>query len=208
MDTCSNILFQNHGHYYGVGSPFPAIATSPLLGRLSARCSNTAAGTCFHSATSITEVGHWCWAIRPGSQSVFQFIPKVFDGFEVKVLCRPVKFFHTDPNKRFLYVPLLFARGNYHTETAKGLPKLLPQSWKHRMSLYAVALRFPLTGTKGPSLNNEKQSQNFIPPPTNITVGTMHLQLTGSALAGQSIMFLDLPYCKCNVHLKSCLCLC
>ena len=30
------------------------------------------------SHKSISEVGHWCWAFRPGSRSVFQFIPKVF----------------------------------------------------------------------------------------------------------------------------------
>jgi hypothetical protein len=42
------------------------------------------------------------WTIRPGSQSGFQFIPKVFDGVEVRALCRPVKFFHTDLDKPFL----------------------------------------------------------------------------------------------------------
>ena len=34
--------------------------------------------------------------IRPGPQSLFQFIPKMFYGVEVRALCRPVKFFHTD----------------------------------------------------------------------------------------------------------------
>ena len=34
------------------------------------------------SHKSISEVGHWCWAIRPGSQLAFQFIPKEFDGVE------------------------------------------------------------------------------------------------------------------------------
>ena len=43
-----------------------------------------------------------------------------------------------------------------------------------RMSLYAVALRFHFTGTKGPSLNHEKQPQTIIPHPPNFTVGTMH----------------------------------
>ena len=42
------------------------------------------------------------------------------------------------------------------------------------MSLYAVALRFPFTGTKGPSLNHGKQPQTIISPPPNFTVGTMH----------------------------------
>jgi hypothetical protein len=35
------------------------------------------------------------------------------------------------------------------------------------MSLYAVALRFPFIGTKGPSPNHEKQPQTIIPPPPN-----------------------------------------
>ena len=42
-------------------------------------------------------------AISPGSELAFQFIPKVFDGVEVRALCRPVKLFHTDLNKPFLY---------------------------------------------------------------------------------------------------------
>jgi hypothetical protein len=37
-----------------------------LLVRLSTRCWNIAARTCFHEATSISEVGHRCWAIRLG----------------------------------------------------------------------------------------------------------------------------------------------
>ena len=76
------------------------------------------------SHKSISEDGHWCWEIRPGSQSVFQFIPKVLDGVEVKALCRPDKFFHTGLDKPFLYGPR-FVHG--------GIVMLLPQSWKHRI---------------------------------------------------------------------------
>ena len=44
-----------------------------------------------------------------------------------------------------------------------------------RMSVYAVALRFSFTGTKGPSPNHEKQPQtSHRPPPQNFTVGNMH----------------------------------
>ena len=43
-----------------------------------------------------------------------------------------------------------------------------------KMSLYAVALRFPFNWTKGPSLNHEKQPQAVIPPPPSFTVGTMY----------------------------------
>ena len=74
----------------------------------------------FHSATSISEVGYWCWAIRSGSQSTFLFIPKVFNGVDVRALCRPVKFFHTDLDKPFLYGPHF---EHCHTETGKGLPQ-------------------------------------------------------------------------------------
>jgi hypothetical protein len=38
--------------------PFAAITASTLLGKLSTRCWNIDAGTCFHLATSISEVGH------------------------------------------------------------------------------------------------------------------------------------------------------
>ena len=52
VETCSsNISFQNHGHYFGAGPPFVAITGSKLLGRLSTKCWNIAAGTCFPSAT-------------------------------------------------------------------------------------------------------------------------------------------------------------
>jgi hypothetical protein len=59
----------------------------------------------------------------------------------------------------------------------KAFPKLLPQLWKYkwsRMSLFAVELRFSFTGSKGPSLNHEKQTQTIIPPPPNFAVGTIH----------------------------------
>ncbi len=57
--------------------------------------------------------------VRSGSQSVFQFIPEVFDGVEVRALCRPVKFFHTKLGKPFLYGAALW-RGHRHFETGKG----------------------------------------------------------------------------------------
>ena len=52
----------------------------------------------------------------------------------------------------------LFAQGHCHAETGKGLPQTVatfgsPES--SIMSLYAVALRFPFTGIKGPSPNHE-----------------------------------------------------
>ena len=35
----------------------------------------------------------------------------MFDGVEARVLCRPVKFFHTDLDKPFLYGPCFVHRG-------------------------------------------------------------------------------------------------
>ena len=81
----------------------------------------------------ISEVGHWCWAIRSGSQSAFQFILKVFDGVDVRALCGPVKFFHTDLDSPFLYGPHFVHRGIVMLKQERAFPKLLPRSWKHRI---------------------------------------------------------------------------
>ena len=109
-----------------------------------------------------------------GSQSTFQFIPKVFDGVEVRDLCKPVKFFHTNLDKPFLYGPRFVHGGIVMLTQERAFSKLLPQKWKHRIVWNViVCCRFPFTGTKGPSPNHEKQPQT-IPPPPNVTVGTMH----------------------------------
>ena len=63
----------------------------------------------------------------------FHFIPKVFDGVEVRPLCRPVKFFYTDLVKPFLYEPRFVHRGNVTLKQERAFPKLLPQSLKHRI---------------------------------------------------------------------------
>jgi hypothetical protein len=125
---------------------------STLLGRLSTRCWNIAAGTCFHSAVNISEVEHWCRTIRPGSQSAFQFIPKVFDRVEVRALCMSVLPHRSREN---IYVwTSLCTWGNCHDETGKGLSPncchKVGSAESSRISWYAVALRFPFTGTKGP----------------------------------------------------------
>ena len=66
--------------------------------------------------------------ISPGSQLEFQFIPKVFDGVEVRALCRLVKFFHTDLDKPFLYGPHFVHVDIVMLKQERGFPKLLPQS--------------------------------------------------------------------------------
>ncbi|MCI4382982.1 hypothetical protein PGIGA_G00021130 [Pangasianodon gigas] len=40
---------------------------------------------------------------RSGVQSVFQFIPKVFSGVEVRALCRTLEFFHSNLNTPCLH---------------------------------------------------------------------------------------------------------
>ena len=69
--------------------------------------------------------------MRPGSQSAFQFIPKVFDVVEVRVLCRPVKFFLADLDKPFLYGHRFVHGGIVMLKQERAFPNLLPQNWKH-----------------------------------------------------------------------------
>jgi len=66
-------------------------------------------------------------------QSAFQFIPKVLDGVEVRALCRQVKFFHTDFDKSFLYGSHFVQGGIVMLKQERAFPKLLPQSWEHRI---------------------------------------------------------------------------
>ena len=134
-----------------MGVPFAAITAitaSTFMGRLSIRCRNIAAGSCIHSLTrplvrSGTDVGQlgvarsWC------------SIPKVFDGFEVRALCRPVKFFYTNLDKPFLHVPHFVHGGIVMLKQERAFLKV-GSTESFRMSLYAVAFRFPFTGTKGP----------------------------------------------------------
>jgi hypothetical protein len=71
--------------------------------------------------------------MRPGLQAAYKFIPNVFDGVEGRALCRPVKFFHTDLNKLFLYGPHFVHRDIVMLKQEKAFPKQLPQSWKHKI---------------------------------------------------------------------------
>ena len=64
---------------------------------------------------------------------MFQFIPKVFDGVKVRPPCRPVKFFQIDLDELFLYGPHVVNMGIVMLKQERDFPKLLPQSWKHRI---------------------------------------------------------------------------
>jgi hypothetical protein len=98
----------------------------------------------------------------------------VFDEVEVSALCRPGNFFHTDLDKPFLHGPR-FVHGGIMLKQQRAFPNCchkVGSAESSRISLYAVELRFPFSGTKGPSQNHEKQPQTIIPPPPNFTVGT------------------------------------
>jgi hypothetical protein len=52
----------------------------------------------------------------------------VFDKVEVRALCRPVKFFHTDLDKPFLYGPHFVHGDIVILKQERAFPILLPQS--------------------------------------------------------------------------------
>jgi hypothetical protein len=58
----------------------------------------------------------------------------VFDAVEVRALCRPVKFFHTDLDKHFMHGTHFVHGGIVMLKQERAFPKLLPQSWKHKIS--------------------------------------------------------------------------
>jgi hypothetical protein len=102
--------------------PFAARTAYTLLERLSTICWNIAVGTCFHSATRALVRSHTAVG-RLG----------LFDVVEVTALGLPVKFFHTDPDKPFLSGPRFVHRAIVMLKQERAFPKLLPQSWKHRI---------------------------------------------------------------------------
>lgn len=51
------------------------------------------------------------WMRRPGMQLMLQFIPKVFSGVEVTVLCRTIKFFHINHGKPCIHAPCFVHQG-------------------------------------------------------------------------------------------------
>lgn len=60
---------------------------------------------CPFSQKSISE--HRCWMRRCGAQLSSPFIPKVLNRVEVRVLCRPLKFFHKSLLIMSLCTPLM-----------------------------------------------------------------------------------------------------
>lgn len=68
--------------------------------------------TCMQLHRSISEIRYWCQLRSLGLQSVFQLIPKVISGVEVKPLCRTLEFFHSSLEKSCLHEAHFFAQGH------------------------------------------------------------------------------------------------
>jgi hypothetical protein len=96
---------------------------------------------------------------------VFQFIPKVFDGVEVRALCRPVKFFQTSLDKHYssstkryswLYAfrQVAFSRHPPNPDLSVGLPddeeRFITPGYMFQLLQSPMALSFkPLQQTLG-----------------------------------------------------------
>ena len=157
--------------------PFASITASTLLGRLSTRCWNIAAGTCFQSATrplvwSSTDVGLLGLSRSQCSNSSQSCLM----GLRSR-LCAGQSSSSIPILTNHFYMDLALSTGALSCWNRKGpSPNCchkVGSTELSRMSLYDVVLRFHFTGTKGPSPNNEKQPQTIIPPPPNFAVGTM-----------------------------------
>ena len=160
VDTCSSKMsFKIMGINMELVPPFAAMTASTLLGRLSTKCWNIVAETCFHSATrSIVRLGI-VGNLGLGRSRRSNSSQRCSMRLSLGPLCRPVKFFHTDLDKPFLYEPHFVHRGIVMLKQERAFPKLLPQS-----------LRFPFNATKGPTTtNHEKHGFSIIPSPPNFT---------------------------------------
>ncbi|MCJ8743438.1 hypothetical protein PDJAM_G00094030 [Pangasius djambal] len=65
---------------------------------------------------------------RSGVQSVFQFIPKVFSGVEVRALCRTLEFFHSNLHTPRLHGARFVHRGIVMLEQPIPSPNPTPDS--------------------------------------------------------------------------------
>ena len=123
-DPCLlSISFQNHGHQYGVGTPFAAITASTFLGMIFTRCWNIAVGTCLHSATralarSGTDVGRLGLARIRHSNSSQRYSMGLRSG-----LCAGQSSFSTPISTNPFCMDLALCMGHCHSETGKGLPQ-------------------------------------------------------------------------------------
>jgi hypothetical protein len=113
------------------------------------------------SHKSISVVGHGCLPYGLARSRLSNSSQRV----EVRALCRPVKFFHTDLDKPFLYGPCFV----HASIVMSNCCHKVGSTKSSRMSMYAVALLFLFTGTRGPIPNHEKLPQTIITTPPNFT---------------------------------------
>lgn len=121
----------------------------PSVFRLLPRCWTLAVGICSDSVTRASVKSDTGVGWMPGSQLVFQFIPKVSDEVELKVMCRSVKFFCNKVRKLCLYGSGFVVSGIFmlkqETVATKFRTTGLSKIWS-----CAVASRLPFIGTKEP----------------------------------------------------------
>lgn len=126
-----------------------------LLGSLRTRFWNLGAGICPDSAARALVR---C-AMRPG----LQFIPKMLDVVEVRTLCRPVEFLHTN---HFFTELALCSRALIYWKRKRPCPNCyhkVRSTHLSKMSLCAEAWRIPFIGTRknspGPEVHTSMKTQ-------------------------------------------------
>ena len=86
--------------------------------------------------------------------------PKVFDGVEVRVLCRPVKVFHTKLTQPW---PCFMHWGSVMLEQKRAFPKLFPQSWKHRIYQHVLVGWSTASLTNGNGIEENSRIKRSVP---------------------------------------------
>ena len=123
------------------------ITGSTLPVRVSTRCWNISAGTCFHSARrALVRPGTDVWRVVLARSWRSNSSQRRLMGLR-SGLWRPVTFFHTNLNKPFLSGPR-FVHGDIFMQKQEQGPSPncchnVGSTESSRMSLYAVALTFP-----------------------------------------------------------------
>ncbi len=121
----------------------------------------------FLHSSSICEVRHWCCIRRPGSQSLFQSIPKVYDRIELRSgLCVGQSGSSKPNSSNHVCMDLALCTGSSHAGTEKHLLQTVPTSWKHSivqkfLVCWSIKKIF-FTRTRWPS-PTEKQHHTIIP---------------------------------------------
>jgi hypothetical protein len=99
----------------------------------------------------ISEVGHWCWAIRPGSQSqCFNSSQRCLMGLRSGMCAGQLSSYEPISTNHFC-MDLALCTGALscwnRKEPSPNCCHKGGSTESSRMSLFAVALRFPITGT-------------------------------------------------------------